>query len=161
MTLPNILTISRIAFIPLIILLLYLKQNVFAAVVFLILSLFDAFDGYLARRLNKVSDFGKLMDPIADKLLVLSTLIMLVQVRMVSALPVIILAAREIAISFWRSQKASHGKVIPASHMGKIKTALQVVAVLMLILALPLGELVLWISVFVSLISGAEYIWKK
>lgn len=98
------------------------------------------------------------MDPIADKLLIICTLIALVERQAASAIPVIIITAREIFISGWRSHKAASGMIIAASIAGKVKTVLQIVAVLMLILSLPFAEIVLWLAVCASIYSGVEYI---
>lgn len=125
------------------------------------MSLLDALDGYFARKLNQVTDFGKLMDPIADKLLVICTLIVLVERQAASSIPVMIIAAREIFISGFRAHKAMSGMVIAASIAGKVKTVLQIAAVLMLILSLPFAEVVLWLAVCASLYSGAEYIGRS
>jgi len=155
---PNILTSFRIIFIPFVIALLYFDQFLWAVFLFFILSITDFFDGYLARKLNAVSDFGKLMDPIADKILVISVLMLLVEKGIAPSVPVIIITAREIFISGWRAHVGSSGKIIAASMSGKVKTVLQILAVIMIMLNLPFAILVLWISVLASLYSGAEYI---
>lgn len=161
MNLPNLLTLLRIALIPFIASALYTDQYILAAILFLFASLLDAFDGMLARKLNQVSDFGKLMDPIADKILVISALIVLVEKGMAQSAPVILISAREFFISGWRSHKAASGNIVSASMAGKIKTVLQVIAVLMIILSLPLAKALLWLAVFASLYSGVEYIGRS
>ncbi len=158
MNLPNSLTLLRIALIPFIITLLYTNQTVYAAGLFIIASLLDLFDGLLARRLNQVTDLGKLMDPVADKILVLGTLIILVDLKMAQAIPVVIIVAREFFISGWRSLKASQGNVIAARFTAKAKTVLQILAVLMLILKLPFANEILWLAVAASIYSGVEYV---
>ncbi|MBI5700825.1 CDP-diacylglycerol--glycerol-3-phosphate 3-phosphatidyltransferase [Candidatus Saganbacteria bacterium] len=161
MNLPNLLTVLRIVLIPLIISLLYQNLGLWAAIIFSIASLLDALDGYIARKLNMVTDFGKLMDPIADKILVISVLIVLTEKGLAPALPVVLITARELLISGWRSHKAITGGVISASIGGKIKTVIQIIAVLMLILKLQYAEIVLWIAVLMSLYSGVEYIGRR
>lgn len=125
---------------------------------FLVLSLTDALDGYLARRLKLTSDLGKLIDPIADKILVISALIGLVELRSVSSIPVMIFVARDFAVSAFRMSKAKEGRIIGAGPLGKLKTVVQIIAILMLILGVPFGVLALWLAVILSLVSGADYI---
>ena len=161
MNLPNFLTLSRIALIPFIVSLIYLNQLFWAAILFAFASLLDAVDGYLARKLNQVTDFGKLMDPIADKILVISILIMLVERGLAQSIPVIIICAREFIISGWRSHKATAGNIISASICGKTKTILQMAAVLMLLLNYPFAGEVLWLAAIVSVYSGVEYIGRS
>jgi len=144
--------------IPLVLAFLYFNQPIWAAALFFVLSLTDALDGYLARRLKMMSDFGKLMDPAADKLLVISVLILLVEKGISPSLPVIIIAARELFIGGWRAEKGAKGVVVGASITGKIKTVIQVIAVLMLMLNLPYAFCALWIAALVSIYSGVEYV---
>lgn len=128
---------------------------------FLFASLLDAFDGMLARKLEQESDFGKIMDPIADKILIISALIVLVEKGMAQSAPVLLISAREFFISGWRSHKAASGNIVSASIAGKIKTVLQIIAVLMIILKLPLANEILWLAVISSLYSGVEYIGRS
>jgi len=159
--LPNLVTLFRIAAIPLFVFLLLSAQPVLAALVFLLLTLTDAIDGLLARWLNQTSDLGKFLDPIADKILVISALICLIELRLVPALPVIIIIARDFVISAVRLSAAKEGRIIAASPWGKVKTISQIIAVLMLILNLPYAMAVLWFAVLLTLISGVDYIVRK
>lgn len=161
MNLPNLLTLSRIALIPLIIVLLYSEQAFLAAGIFLLAAMLDALDGFLARRLNAVTNFGKLMDPLADKLLIICVLLALVDLKTVALLPVALIIAREVLITAWRLSKISGGSVIPAGFSGKLKAVLEDAAVLLLILKLPLAGGALWIAVIAAYYSGVEYIWKS
>lgn len=159
MTLANYVTLLRIVFIPLNIILLFLGLNGLAAMLFLFLSLSDAVDGYIARRYNQISDLGKLLDPLADKILVITALIALVGLSKADPIAVMILAAREFMVSGIRVSAAKAGKIIPAILLAKWKTVSQIVAVLMLILSLPFANLALWLAVGLSLISGGVYLW--
>lgn len=154
---PNFITILRILFLPLIIVLLLLQKPYLAFGLFLLSALSDGLDGYLARRLGQITDLGKFLDPLADKLLVIGILVVLVAVQDLEPLPVIIIVGREVAVSILRSWKAKKGISMPASWLAKIKTFLQLTAIGMLILSLPYATLVLWFSVIVSIISGIEY----
>jgi len=162
-TAANAVTLARIALIPLNIYFLYANRPLWAAGLFLLISLTDALDGYIARRYKQTSDLGKLIDPLADKILVISMLIALIDVRLAPAVPVIIIAARDFAVSGLRMDKARKGKVIVASPWGKIKTVSQVVAVLMLILGLPFAVTVLYLAALMTIVSGLEYFikWAK
>lgn len=159
--LPNLVTLFRIALIPLFVFLLLSAQPVLAAFVFLFLALTDAVDGFLARWLKQTSDLGKFLDPIADKILVISALICLIEIRLVSSLPVILIIARDFVVSAVRLTAAGEGRVIAAGPWGKLKTISQMVAVFMLILKLPYAIEVLWLSVLLTLISGVDYIVRK
>ncbi|MBI5699216.1 CDP-diacylglycerol--glycerol-3-phosphate 3-phosphatidyltransferase [Candidatus Saganbacteria bacterium] len=149
MSLPNLITLGRILALPLFLALLYFAPPVWAAGCFLVLALSDAADGILARYLGEVTDLGKILDPLADKVIVVSALIALIDLRNVPALPVIIIVARDLLVSA--------GRTSGAGIWGKIKTVFQIVAVLMLILNWPYAILVLWFAVFLSLISGVDY----
>lgn len=156
LTLANAVTILRIVFIPLVISFLLLGFYGLAAILFLLLSFSDALDGYIARRFKQVSDLGKNLDPLADKILVITALIALVGLGKADSIPVMIIAAREFLMSLVRSTK-----VIAASPMAKSKTVVQVIAIFMLILSLPYAGWMLWLAVILSLISGGAYLWKS
>ncbi len=158
MTLANQVTLARIVLIPLILAALYFGLYGLAAILFLAVSLSDVIDGYIARRFHQVSDLGKLLDPLADKVLVLAVLIALVGLQKVPSLPVIIIVIREILVAGIRSEAPVIFGAIP---IAKWKTAAQVLAIFMLILSLPLADLVLWISIVLSLVSGGIYIWQS
>ena len=161
MTLANWVTLSRIFLIPLIIFLLLVRLNGLAAGLFLLLSFSDAIDGYIARKYDQVSDLGKFLDPLADKILVLTVLVCLVGLGKVSSIPVMILLARELAVQGVRIGAARYRQIIAASPVAKWKTGTQVAAVAMLILGLPFAEPVLWLSVFLALVSGGAYLWQS
>ncbi len=171
MNLPNKLTLLRILLIPVFILCFYIpvpSSNIIAAAIFLLAYLTDIFDGMLARKYNSITNFGKLMDPIADKLLSSSAFIMLVYQGMLSPIAVIIILAREFLISGFRLVSAGKGNIIAASWLGKTKTISQCVAVLLLLLwpeirfvKFPLDQVVLWVSVLFTILSGVDYIVKN
>lgn len=161
MTLANYVTLSRIALIPLVIILLLLGYNGVAVILFLLLSFSDAVDGYIARRFKQVSDLGKFLDPLADKILVTSVLIVLVGLGKVDPIPVVILVAREFIVQGIRISAARYKEIIAASPVAKWKTVIQVVAVFMLILNLPYAIWVLWLAVVISIISGGAYLWQS
>jgi len=161
LTLANKVTIARIIFIPLALIMVLNQVNGLAALIFLVLSFSDAIDGYIARKYNQVSDLGKLLDPLADKILIISLLIALVSLGKASVLAVILLTARELIVSGLRTSAAKAGVILPAGPLGKWKTILQVIAIFMLILDLPLANLTLWAAVLLGYISGGEYLWQN
>jgi nicotinamide-nucleotide amidase len=167
--LPNVLTLSRLAAIPLLMILLIVRfegHDQIAAVLFLVFSFTDTLDGQIARRRGMVSDLGKFLDPLADKLFVLSVLIVLVQEGLVAAWVVVIIFSRELLITILRSVAASQGRVIAAAPMGKTKTATQMAAVTLLILQRPypplvtLAELAVGVAIIFTLASGIDYLWR-
>ena len=161
MTLANYVSLFRVVLIPLNVFFLLFGLYGLAAMLFLFLSLSDAVDGYIARRFNQVSDLGKFLDPLADKILVITVLIALVGLRKADPIAVMILAAREFIVSGIRISAAKAGKIIPAMSLAKWKTVSQIVATLMLIINLPFANLVLWLAVMLSLISGGVYFWQN
>ena len=169
MNLPNALTLSRLAAIPLLMVLLIVRfdfHDQIAAVLFLIFSFTDTLDGQIARRRGMVSDLGKFLDPLADKLFVLSVLIVLVQEGLVAAWVVVIIFSRELLITILRSVAASQGRVIAAAPMGKTKTATQMAAVTLLILQRPypplvtVADLAVAIAIIFTVASGIDYLWR-
>ncbi|KAF0134957.1 MAG: CDP-diacylglycerol--glycerol-3-phosphate 3-phosphatidyltransferase [Candidatus Saganbacteria bacterium] len=160
-TVPNLITFGRILLTPLFLYFLLTFQPIYSSLIFLILALSDALDGFLARQLKETSDLGKFLDPIADKILVISALIGLVEMRYIPALPVIIIIARDFFVQALRMNSAREGHIIAAGHLGKLKTIVQVIAVFMCILQLPNAMPVLWFSVIISLISGVEYFVRR
>lgn len=166
MNLPNKLTITRIAAIPFIIAAFYINtgwSRLTALILFCIAAFTDFLDGYLARKNNIVTDFGKLLDPIADKLLVLSTLIMFVYREQMIAWVVVLILSRELAVDGLRSLAASKGKVIAAGQLGKIKTCSQIALILWLMVSgLPVMAhwsgiaLTAWV-ILITLWSGVDY----
>ena len=140
MNIPNALTISRLVAIPPLMVLLVARfpgHDQLAAALFIVFSLTDILDGEIARRRETVSDFGKFLDPLADKLFVLSVLIVLVQEGLVAAWVVVVIFSRELMITILRSVAATQGRVISAAPLGKTKTVMQMSAVTLLILQRP------------------------
>lgn len=167
MNLPNKLTIFRcILIVPFVILLLN-GYNLPATIIFIIASLTDLLDGKIARKYNLVTNFGKFMDPLADKLLVCSALICLVEMNRLSAWIVCIIIAREFIISGFRLIASDNGIVIAASYWGKFKTTFQMIMVIALMLNFQnqimviLGEVLIWISLALTVISLIDYIAKN
>ena len=166
MNLPNKLSVVRVLCIPVIVTLLYFPSpvcRISAAILFIIGCLTDFLDGHIARKHNLVTDFGKFIDPVADKLLVLTTLIMLIYLQMMPAWIVIVILCRELAVDGLRLVAVTKGRVIAAGPLGKWKTACQMVLISsMLILNLsvfsawPLTVLA-GIVVLLTLISGVDY----
>jgi CDP-diacylglycerol--glycerol-3-phosphate 3-phosphatidyltransferase len=175
--LPNLLTVSRILLIPVFVMLFATPtpaRSLAAAVVFVVAAVTDMLDGYLARRRSQITRLGRLLDPIADKLLVLSALILLVQYDRVSALVAILIIAREVAVTGIRAIAATEGMILSAELTGKYKMALQVVAVVFLMLEdtvlTPFGDLhaagtvTLYVSLVLGYVSGAKYLlnfWRQ
>lgn len=161
MTLPNFVTFFRILLIPLFVIFLFSPLGshgrYFAVLLFILLALGDALDGYLARRLKQISDLGKYLDPLADKLLVFAAYLGLIEIGVVSSIPVMIILAREFAVMGIRISAASKGNVVAATVLSKWKTAMQILAAVMLMLSLPYSVWVLWLAVFITLVSGLEY----
>ena len=172
LNLPNFITLTRILLIPVFVVLFATptpNRSLSAGLVFVVAAVTDLLDGYLARRNGQVTTLGKLLDPIADKLLVLSALILLVNVDRVSALVAILIIAREVAVTGIRAIAAGEGMVIAAETTGKYKMALQVVAIVLLILEgtflSDLGNLhlagisTLYLSLVFGYVSGGQYVW--
>ena len=166
MNLPNRLTIARVLCIPVVVVLLYFAAPAcrIAAGVFFVLGCFtDFLDGYIARKHQLVTDFGKFLDPVADKLLVLTTLIMLIHRGQMDAWPVVVLLCRELAVDGLRMIAVGKGKVIAADKLGKWKTASQMVLIsLMVFLNWSVYENVLTVALLaavvgLTLISGVQY----
>lgn len=169
MNLPNTLTVSRLLAIPLLMVLLMARfpgHDQLAAGVFLAAALTDTVDGNLARRRGQVTELGKFLDPLADKLFILSVLIVLIQEGELAAWVVIVIFGRELLITVLRSLSASQGRVVAATPFGKTKTVLQSAAVLLLILQRPYPILhlpalvVLGAAVVFTVVSGIDYVWR-
>lgn len=167
MNLPNKLTIARVIAAPVYVILYALELYIPAFIVFVAASLTDMLDGRIARARGLVTNFGKIMDPLADKILVYSAFCMFIDKGIVPGWMLIIILAREFAVSGMRTVAASEGKVIAAGMTGKIKTVLQMFAVLFLILESYsnvlsiIGRVLLWASLVMTVVSGAEYIIKN
>lgn len=169
MNLPNALTLSRLAAIPVLMALLLVDfpgHDQLAAAIFLVASLTDTLDGNLARWRDQVTELGKFLDPLADKLFILSVLIVLVQERALPAWVVVVIFGRELLITVLRSLSATQGRVIAATPWGKTKTVSQVLAVLLLILQRPYPGLqpaaaaVVAFAVVFTVASGIDYLWR-
>jgi len=161
---PNVLTLLRILLVPvLVVALLSATPNgsALAAAVFALAALTDGLDGYIARSRKDITTFGKVMDPIADKLLVAAALISLVSLNRVDPWVAMVIIAREFAVSGLRIAAGVQGVVIPASRLGKAKTITQVAAILALIAAHDAGDLwvqvLLYTAVVTTVASGADY----
>lgn len=174
MNLPNKLTLGRIIAVPFFIF-AYIKGYFFLAlIIFILASITDLLDGKIARKYNLVSNFGKIMDPLADKILVYSAFCLMIGDKTVAAWMLIVILAREFLVSGIRTVAASEGIVIAAAMSGKIKTVLQMIAVPMLMLSNGvrnisastfiitaiqiIAELFLWASLIMTVYSGAEYV---
>ncbi len=179
--LPNILTLLRIASIPILVVLLFSSSRsagFWAAIIFAMASITDWLDGYLARRMGIVTVFGKFLDPIADKLIVMAALIMILPYERAPAWMVLIILGREIIITGLRGLASTEGIVIPASNLGKFKTIFQIVAILGLLLHYDyhwffavdspylyvnmhhFGIFYLWIATVLTIWSGIDYLAK-
>ena len=165
MNTPNKLTVLRFILVPIFIIYAYYENQqgalYISTIIFTLASFSDFLDGYLARKHHLVTDFGKFMDPLADKVLVVAALLFLVQIGRIESWAVLIIVTREYAISIIRAIAATNGKVIAASGGGKIKTVLQMVSIIMLLLSLPFANIVFYISVVMTLYSGIQYIWSN
>ena len=171
MNLPNKLTTLRVIMIPFFVFFL-LWQNgenytfrMIALALFIIASLTDLLDGKIARKYNLVTNFGKFMDPLADKLLVCSALICLIELNALPAWMVIIIISREFIISGFRLIASDNGVVIAASYWGKFKTTFQMVSVMLLILDIPalafVTTICVWIALVLTIVSLVDYIYKN
>ena len=166
LNLPNILTILRILLVPVLVVVLLTKfdgREIVGLAVFLFAALTDVLDGIIARRQKLVTRLGKLLDPAADKILTSAAFISLVEMGRAAAWIVVVIVAREFAISTLRSVAASQNQVIAASWSGQAKTVTQVIAISLLIFQDNLGDLAwtgtvaLWAALVISVYSGIEY----
>jgi CDP-diacylglycerol--glycerol-3-phosphate 3-phosphatidyltransferase len=163
LNLPNVLTLLRILAVPVIVVALLGETpngDALAAGVFALAALTDGLDGYIARRRQDVTTFGKLMDPLADKVLIIAALVSLVSLGRLAAWVAMVIIARELAVTGLRAVAAEQGVVISASWLGKLKTALQVAAVFALIIWNPSPtsvDVLVYVAVAVTVISGADY----
>lgn len=188
MNLANKLTMIRIFLVPVFLVFITVKEipygSIIATVVFIIASLTDQLDGHIARSRNQITNFGKFMDPLADKLLVTAALVALVELKLVAGWAVVVILAREFAVSGLRTLAASDGIVIAASWWGKIKTVTQMIAILLLLLKVNINtsanainfinnnsflnsfftyvpETIMFIAVLITIISGIDYFVKN
>ena len=169
MNLPNKLTIFRVILIPFFVVLLLFDITAYdkwiALAIFIVASLTDFLDGYIARKYNLVTNFGKFMDPLADKLLVCSAMICLVELARIPAWVVIVIIAREFIISGFRLVASDNGVVIAASYWGKFKTTFQIVMICLMIADLAalqlLTAIVTWVAVILTVVSLVDYLVKN
>ena len=166
MNAANKLTLLRVIMIPLFMVALYLDfpfNNIVALVVFVLASITDFIDGYIARHFEQVTDFGKFMDPLADKLLVISAMLWFVEVGQMAAWVVLVILAREFAVSGLRMVAAPKGIVIAAAWSGKIKTASTMVCICIMLLPVPaiLNTICVAVILITTVVSGIEYFVKN
>jgi CDP-diacylglycerol--glycerol-3-phosphate 3-phosphatidyltransferase len=188
MNLANKLTLIRIFLVPIFLVFIAVKGipygSFIATFIFVLASLTDKLDGYIARSRNQITNFGKFMDPLADKLLVTAALISLVELHVVPSWAAVVIIAREFAVSGLRSIAAAQGRVIAASWWGKIKTVIQIIAIILLLLKINIHDakllkiftidnhyvkeffslapiIMLMLAVVVTLISGYDYFKKN
>ena len=170
MNLPNKLTTLRVLLVPVFVLFTLTEivpgyDKYLAVAVFIVASLTDFLDGMIARKYNLVTNFGKFMDPLADKLLVCSALICLIELRQLPAWMVIIIISREFIISGFRLVASDNGIVIAASYWGKFKTTFQMIAVVLLIVNLPaltfITNLCVWAALVLTVVSLVDYLFKN
>ena len=166
---PNALTLFRIFLVPFLVVVLLTKfsgSEYAGLTIFLVAAVTDFFDGYFARRYNKITKLGALLDPMADKLLMSAAFISLVELGLARAWMIVIIVGREFAVDGLRSIAATQGVTIAASPLGKTKTVSQVIAVSLLILSYELGEykfiadLSLWVVMLFALVSAVDYFIK-
>jgi len=169
MNLANKITLVRIGLIPVVTTFLYLDfphSEFLAAILFLLAASTDTVDGYIARKRNEITKFGKFIDPLADKLLVIATLVVLVDIGRLAAWIAVIIISREVIITGFRAIAASDGVVIAAGIWGKIKTTMQIIAIVALILdnvpfkwvGFPFDMFAIYAAVAVTIYSGIDYI---
>ena len=171
MNLPNKLTVLRVILIPFFVAALLWENGenysmrIAAALIFIVASLTDMLDGKIARKYNLVTNFGKFMDPLADKLLVCAALICLIQLNQLPAWMVIIIISREFIISGFRLVASDNGVVIAASCWGKFKTTFQMIAVILLIFNIPalavITNICVWAALALTVVSLVDYIVKN
>ncbi len=186
MNLPNKLTLLRFCLVPVFLLFIYLTgvpcNYMIALIIFAIASATDALDGHIARKNNLVTNFGKFLDPLADKVLVISALVVLVDLKIMSAIPLIIIITREFMVSGLRLVVADEGVVVPAGIWGKLKTAFTMVTIIFALIWLSIVndftpkisantvdivdvsiQALIWVSTVLTVISGLVYLkafWK-
>lgn len=186
MNLPNRITLARICLIPLMMFFLLVDfgfypepihwgsfqlsvNHLFAAIIFLLAASTDGIDGYIARKYNMVTNLGKLLDPLADKLLVSAVLISLVEMGRCDSWIAVVIISREFAVTGLRQVALLEGKVVAASKWGKIKTVIQIVAISLLLLNnfpfqfinIPLDDIAIWAAALITLYSGVDYFVKN
>ena len=171
---PNTLSLIRVFLAPLVLLFLSLRidrpmlpglpdvswGDALAAAVFIVASITDAFDGYIARRYKLVTTLGKFIDPLADKVLVIAAMLALIELGRLPAWIVMVIITREFIVTGLRLVAAAEGVVIAASKGGKLKTVCQIIALIMLILNIPGGMALMWLAMILTVWSGMDYLIK-
>ena len=170
LNIPNLLALIRLLLAPIMFLFLVNQDaqvfkdidaswlNYFAAFIFVVASATDFFDGYIARTFDQVTTLGKILDPLADKMLTLAAFLGLMMIHVASPWAIFLILTRELFITGLRVSAVAEGIDISASWMGKIKTVVQMIAIGFLLMQWPVGEILLWIAVALTLYSGFEYI---
>lgn len=184
MNLPNKITVSRVLLIPVFIIFMIIDfgmgelsfggvtlsvERLIGTFIFIIASMTDWLDGYLARKHHLVTNMGKFLDPLADKLLVSAAFIILVEMHLAASWIVIIIISREFAVTGLRLLLAGEGEVVAANNLGKIKTVAQLLAIILLLFDnaffalanIPAGEIMLYIALIFTIWSGADYFYKN
>lgn len=180
MNLPNKLTLLRVLLVPVFLVFLLVEQiplnGLWALITFAATSATDALDGHIARSRGMITDFGKFLDPVADKVLVFAALIAFVEMGLAPSAAVVIMMAREFLVSSLRMVAASNGTVLAAGKSGKLKTAVTMVSISIILLLLTLNSfgvlpavfplaqvsgLLVWICGLLTVISGVEYLWQN
>ena len=172
MNLANKITVVRVFLVPIFMIALYSNtpnSTYIAAAIFIIASFTDALDGYIARSRNLITNFGKFADPLADKILVSAALISLVDLGKIPGWVVVIIIAREFTITGFRIIASSEGIIIAASSLAKFKTVTQILAIILLLvnnfpfnlIQIPMDMILLYISLFFTVISGVDYLYKN
>jgi len=162
LTIPNWLTLTRILMLPILVFVLLQGSSgsrALAAAIFIVAALTDWLDGHLARKNDQITSLGELLDPVADKLLIVAALLPLVALGKVDAWVVGILLGREFLVTTMRTIALRHGIIVPASPIGKTKMGLEVTAIIFLITELlpPIGTFLIWAAMIVSLVSAVDY----
>ncbi len=174
---PNMLSLLRVFLAPLVLIFLTFKftypvyaveelelrvtvGDILAGTVFILAALTDTADGYIARKKGMVTNLGKFIDPVADKILVMAALISLVELQRIPAWIVVVILSRDLIVTGVRMVAAAEGVVIAASRGGKVKTVFQIVAISMLIFNLPFGIQVMWVAMILTVWSGMDYLVK-
>lgn len=184
MNLANKITLARIFLVPVVMIFLLVRLNlgvirfgggeitiseIIAAAIFILAAITDGLDGYIARKKKLVTNLGKFLDPLADKLLISAALISLVEMQRLEAWIAIVIISREFAVTGLRLVAAAEGQVIAASVLGKLKTIVQIIAIVVLIvnnfpfstIAFPFDEIITWVAVIITLLSGIDYFSKN
>ncbi len=175
MNVPNLLSLSRIFLAPFVMVLLTSRidaeipvlarigldvtySDIFAGLLFIVAALTDTADGYIARKQGLITNLGKFIDPLSDKILVIAALLALVELQRLPGWMVMIIVARDFVVSGVRMVAAVEGRVIAASWMGKAKTVAQIIAIVMMIFRVPYALLAMWVCLILTVLSGADYV---